>query len=232
MSLDDTGLSLWEKKRPPLAMLVAAKVTEMLGAHLPAETQAPFLALSEALCGWWPARKPNGKVIYENEYAACLDAAGDDPKLAPILGGANMQMAGLLNAASRCFPSDAYDGLDEKDFIALLRGGAKVGRLPVTQLDARLKYLLENIREPWPKLVERAGRMRWQRGNAWGKLDKRLRGLASLADLGGTSSWHDVGGQRALRIELGGTKRIAMLSAEELETLKKVIPSSVPADAP
>jgi hypothetical protein len=59
----------------------------------------------------------------------------------------------------------------------------------------------------------------------WSKLDKRVRTLASLADLGATSTWIDVSGQHALRLELETQKRIAMLSPEEIDALRRVIPT-------
>lgn len=230
MSLDDTGRVLWEMKKPPLAMLVAGKVSGLLMGDLSAEAQAPFVALSQALTAWWPRRQTLPKVIYDKEFRACLDAyTSYEPqaKMQPALNAAYVQMAALLKAAPTSLPRDDYYDMDEENFRALLRDGAKVGRLPVSQLEARLQFLLEHVKEPWPELVARAERMSWVRSAHWSKLDKRLRQLAALADLGGNSSWPNVGGKQALRIELEGTARIAMLTSEELDALRKVIPSIV-----
>lgn len=211
-------------------MLVAAKASDMIGAQLSADIQAPFFSLSKALLDWWPSRKPEPKQIYDTEFSACLVVYNENepaPKMQPILQGAYLQMAALLKVAPRSLPAGDFYSLDEDDFLKLLRDAAKAGRLPIAQFEARLKHLLEHEKEQWPKLVARANRMSWVRGESWSKLSKRLRALASLADLGAVSSWADVAGQRALQIELDGTKRIAMLSSEELASLRNVIPTIV-----
>jgi hypothetical protein len=228
MSLEETGLSVWELETTPLAILVAAKATDMVGARLSAGARAPFLALSEAIIDWWPRRTIEPELIYEREFRACLEAyAATEPPapLQPVLTGAYVQMAALLKVAPRSLPAEGYYDLDEKDFSKLLRDAAKVGRLPVGQLEARLRHLLERAKDPWRELVARAGRMSWTAGAPWSKLDKRLRALASLADLGATSTWTIVSDQRALEIQLDGTRRIAILSAAEIEALRAVIPA-------
>lgn len=228
MSLDETGLKVWNVGRPPLMMLVAAKASEMLGAQFSAEIQAPFISLSKALLDWWPKRETKPEVIYDNEFSACLDVYGDNEpatKMQPLLKGAYLQMAGLLRVAPRSLPTNDFYRLDESDFQLFLRDTAKAGRLPVAQLEARLKFLLDHQKEPWHQLVAHASRMRWTRGMPWSKLDKRVRTLASLADLGATSTWIDVSGQHALRLELETQKRIAMLSPEEIDALRRVIPT-------
>ena len=73
--------------------------------------------------------------------------------------------------------------------------------------------------------VARADRMYWGRQAPLGKLDKRVRDLVELADLGAKWSWAQVGTQQALRLELDAVKRIAVLSAEELAALRGVIPA-------
>lgn len=227
MSLDDTGLVVWEANRPPLVMLVTGRLTEMLASELPPADQAPFLALARALEAWWPRRRPAPKEIYENEFQACVAAAeGYAPaaKMQPVLRAANLQMAAWTLVAPRTLPPDPFKELGEDDFRKLLRDAAKVTKLPIAQFEARLKHLLEHVKEPWPDLVARAGRMHWGKQERWGKLSKRVRDLVSLSDLGALVSWSDVGGKRALRLELGGTKRVAMLDPEELGALVRIIP--------
>ncbi len=227
MSLDDTGLVVWETKRPPLVLLVTGRLTEMLAADLPAEDQAPFLALARAIEAWWPRRRPAPPEIYENEFRACVaacDAYEPAAKMQPALAGANLQMAALALVAPRTLPPADFKGMDAEDFREMLRDAAKVTKLPIAQFEARLKHLLENVKEPWPDLVARAARMHWGKQERWGKLPKRVRDLVSLADLGALISWSDVTGKRAIRLELGGTKRVAMLDAEELEELTRIIP--------
>ena len=225
MSLDGTVLSVWQIKRPPLTMLVAGRATAMFAASLPDEARAPFEALTNALEAGWPRKKREPEDIYANEFAACFDAVEAHPAAAPAMKGAYMQMVGLLKVAPRTLPPDEYYQLAEEDFIALLRDAAKVAKLPLAQLQARLDYLLEHQKDKWPDLVARADRMYWGRQAPWGKLDKRVRDLVELADLGAKWSWAQVGTQQALRLELDAVKRIAVLSAEELAALRGVIPA-------
>lgn len=56
MSIDDTGRSVWETKRPPLAILMAGRATAMLSSRLAANLRTPFDALSQALEEWWPEK--------------------------------------------------------------------------------------------------------------------------------------------------------------------------------
>lgn len=227
MSLDDTGLVVWGTQRPPLVLLVTGRLTEMLASDLPAGDQAPFLALARAIEAWWPRRRPAPTAILENEFNACIaacDAYEPAAKMQPALAGANLQMAALALVAPRTLPPSDFKGMDEEDFREMLRDAAKATKLPIAQLEARLKHLLDNAKEPWPDLVARAERMHWGKQPRWGKLSKRVKDLAALADLGALASWSDVSGKRALRLELGGTKRVAMLDAEELAELTRVIP--------
>lgn len=226
MSLDDSGKSLWQIKRPPLAMLFAGRATAMLTSRLPAEGRAPFDALSQALSGW-----PNGEgdpnSICEKEFAHCLEAVGahETEGMKAAMTGAYVQMAALLMAKPRSLPAGGYYEMDEEDFLKLLRAAAKASRLPVAQLESRMKLLIDHKNERWPKLIALVDKMRWDRGAPWGKLDKRVRALAALADLGATWSWSAVGGQQVLCLELDGTRRISALKPEELAALKVVIPS-------
>lgn len=225
MSLDDTGLKVWQTTKPPLAMLVAGRATEMVGSPLPEPARAPFSALARAIEAWWPKKARNPEDIYANEFAACLAVMEEHKAAAAAMKGAYVQMAALLKVAPRTLPADGYYDLGEEDFIALLREAAKVAKLPIAQLQARLEHLLEHPKEKWPQLVARADRMHWGRSAPWGKLDGRVRDLASLADLGASWSWSQVGQQQALRLELDAIKRIAVLSAEELAALRAVIPA-------
>jgi hypothetical protein len=67
--------------------------------------------------------------------------------------------------------------------------------------------------------------MRWERGAPWGKLDKRVRDLAALADLGAEWSWSMIGTQHVLQLRLDGTKQSAVLRPEELAALQAVFPA-------
>ena len=226
MSVDDTARSIFATKRPPLGLLVAGRATEMLASSLDEETRAAFDALARALEGWWPDKDRDAEDIYHEELGACVAMAeAKGSALAPALHGANVQMRAFLEVRPKSLPAGVYYDMDAEDLVKLLRDGAKAIKLPLAQLDARLKLLLENKKEKWPKLVERTRRMRWSKGAPWGKLDKRVRDLASLADLGAAASWQQVGTQSALRLELDDIKRITVLKPEELDALRAVVPS-------
>jgi len=227
MALDDTAREVFAVTRPPLGMLVAGRATEMLASKLDEAQRAPFEDLARALEAWWPGRKREPSDIYENEFRACLELEGEK-KVAAVedaLLGAYVQMNALLRLRPKSLPAGGFYGIGEEEFVAVLRDGAKATRLPLAQLDARLKMILERKKEKWPALVERTRRMRWDRGPAWGKLDKRILQLAQLADLGAKATWSKVGAQDALRLELDDVKRITVLKPEELEALRAVIPT-------
>lgn len=226
MSVDDTARSIFATKRPPLGLLVAGRATEMLAAGLDDEARATFDALAKALEGWWPDKARDAEEIFHNELAACVAAAeAGGVAFAPAMHAANVQMRAFLEVRPKSLPAGVYYDMDAENLVKALRDGAKAIKLPLAQLDARLKLLLENKKDKWPKLVERTRRMRWSKGAAWGKLDKRVRDLASLADLGAAASWQQVGAQSALRLELDDIKRITVLKPEELEALRAVVPS-------
>ncbi len=227
MGIDDTALTIWQTTKPPLGLLMAGRATEMLAAPLSEPLRAPFGALFDALAGWWPRRARATQEIYEHEFRACLDVGTAHEEANPALTGAYVQMTALLKLAPRSLPRDRFYDMGEEDFAMLLRQAAKATRLPLAQLDARLSFVLERAkeREPWTALIARTARMRWERGAPWGKLDKRIRDLASLADLGAEASWVTVGAQKALELRLDGTKRTTVLQPEELAALQSVIPS-------
>ncbi len=226
MSLDDTARAVFAEKRPPLGLLLAGRATEMLAAPLTDAQRAPLERLTEALEAWWPDKKRDAEDIHKVEVAAVLEAAREDEAaFAAPLRGVHVQLNAFLQVRPRSLPPGDYYDLGADDFVAVLRDGAKATRLPLAQLDARLKLIVEHKKEKWPLLVARTRRMSWARGRAWGKLDKRVLELARLADLGAEATWSKVGSQDALRLELDDIKRITVLKPEELEALRAVIPS-------
>lgn len=225
MSLDDTALSVFSTHRPPLGLLVAGRATDMLATRLDETQRAPFEALTRALEGWWPHKSPDAEKIYAEKFTACLEQAGEGADHQAVMRSAHVQLRALLEVRPKSLPPGPHYDMGPEDFVAVLREGAKVVRLPLAQLDARLKLLLERKKEKWPKLVERTRRMSWDRGVSWGKLDKRVKALAAIADLGAHASWVKVGAQSALRLELDDIKRITVLEPEELEQLRGVIPT-------
>lgn len=226
MSLDDIGREVWSSIKPPLALLVASRMTEMLASPLPEPSRDAFHALSRALLAWWPKREREPKDLYEHEFAACVEAASASGASAiPARTGAYVQMAALLALAPRSLPADGFYDLREDAFLELLGQAAKTSRLPRAQLEARLAFLLERKREPWPALVARSARMRWERSAPWGKLEKRVRELAAFADLGAESSWSKIGDQDVLQLRVDGTRRTAALRPDELAALRTIIPT-------
>ena len=142
--------------------------------------------------------------------------------------GVYLQMAGLLDhLPRRSLPHDRYDRLRAADFALWLREVAKIGRLPLAQVEARLKLFLDH-RKSWTDLNASAGRMRWGRSNKWSKLPKRVRPLASLVDLGATRTWVSMDGQKLMQFQLEGAKRISNLDPEELAALDDLFPNTDP----
>ncbi len=140
--------------------------------------------------------------------------------------GVYFQIAGLLaHLPPRSLPHELYHRVREADFSPWLRAVAKVGRLPLTQVDARLKLFLEH-RKSWADLVACAGRMRWGRSNRWSKLSKRIRPLAGLVDLGATRTWISMEGQELMEFELEGRKRISRMDPEEVAALDALFPTN------
>lgn len=227
MSLDETGKSVWQTKETPLVMFVASRLTKIAAVSLPPAAQETFGALSETLVAWWPKCERQPTELHEQEYSACLRAYENyqpAAKMEPALTGAYLQMAGLLRwIPFRCLPADRYYEMREADFLSWLRIVAKIGRLPVAQLEARLKLFLDH-RKSWSDLIVCADRMHWGRSGKWSKLSYRARDVAKLADLGATASWISIEGQKALQLELDGIKRIAVLNSEELASLESLIP--------
>ena len=228
MSLDDTASTLWGHKTKALPLLVTAYASRLVVADLPTEAQQPFLALSRVTAAWWPGRQPEPRAIHDNEFMACMklyDGFEPAAKMHPSLHAAYLQLEALSKLAPHSPPNEVHQ-VGEPEFRQMLRHASKVGRLPVAQLDLRLKSLLASVREPWPSVVARIERMSWVKSAPWGKLDKRLRTVASLADIGMTK-WTDVGGRKALRVEADDTTRIAILTPEELASLRVVVPSVI-----
>ncbi len=229
MSLDETGQQVWNTRETPLSTFAASRLTQMAAAQLPQEIQDTFGALSAVVEAWWPRRDWPGKEIYEKEFAACLETYnqnGAPAKMELAMSGACFQMAGLSqHVPIQLLPPDRIAQMREPDFLLWLRAVAKAGRLPLAQLDARLKALLER-RKSWADLKACADRMNWGRSGKWNKLPKRARPLAALADLGATRTWITMGDQKLLQFELDGIKRISALTGDELAALNILFPET------
>ena len=227
MSLDETGQEVWNTKGTPLATFVSSRLTQMAAATLSPAVQETFAALSAAVESWWPKLDRPGKELYEGEFAACLDAYKKHESAAKIelaMTGACFQMAGLRKYVPiQGLPPERLDQISEAEFLLWLRAVAKAGRLPLAQLDARLKRLLEQHKS-WSNLKACADKMNWGRSGKWNKLPKRARPLAALADLGATRKWITMGDQKLLEFELDGIKRISVLTDEEVEALEVLFP--------
>ena len=82
-------------------------------------------------------------------------------------------------------------------------------------------------RKSWANLKVYADRMNWGRSGKWSQLSKRARPLAALADLGATRKWITMGHQKLLQFELDSTKRISVLTEEEIAALDALFPATL-----
>jgi hypothetical protein len=230
-SLDETAHTLWNTPRPPLGLLGAVCCGRAAAADLSEQDRAPFETLATTLLGWWPVKRRSLREICEKEFAACMDHYGRAERAQPLqlaLEAAQHQMAAamLLSPGTMRFHDlGVQDVLDENTFTKLVRALAKKTHTDLELWKGRLEYLLAPSSDTWPMLVERAGRMGLTRPMPQAsKLPKPLRELARLSDLGAVASWSQVGPRHALLLQLGTTKRTAMLDDEQRAMLIAALP--------
>jgi hypothetical protein len=230
-SLDDTLRTLWNTPRPPLGLLAAVCCGRVANADLTPEERAPFEALGSALLAWWPVKKRPLREVVMDELGRCHDLYGNAESTARLqlaLDAVHHQVAAamLLQPGSvRLHDLGVQDALDETSFIKLVRGLAKHTRTDLELWKGRMEHLVAGAAEPWPAQVDRAARMRLDRPmHAASQLPKPLRELARLADLGATASWSMMGPRHALLLQLGTTKRTAMLDDEARAALLAALP--------
>lgn len=232
-SLDETTNTIFATVKPPLGLLATIGCGRAARADLPPEDAAPFEALSAALAAWWPSKKRPLRDILEKELGACLDHYGKATNAQPLqlaLDAAYHQMATAVALAPGSVRVHEL-GVDyvpsAESFTKLVRALAKQTRTDLELWKARMEHLLASAgtTEPWPALLEREGRMGWARPMQRAtKLPKPLRELARLSDLGASSSWSMMGPKHALLLQLGTTKRTAVLDEEQRETLIEALP--------
>lgn len=229
-SIDITTRALWGTKEPALGLLAAASCARAACVGLSPEEAAPFEALAAALLSWWPARKRSPDELYKTEFTACLVARESGPeRLRLPMEAAYLEMAALLRLDPRSLPADGFYDLGEDDFVALVRKVAKAERTDLELWKARFEAMLEAKSSPWPELVARAGRMGFGRDlSKLRELPEPLEGVARFAALGAVWSWSMMGPKHALRLELGSTKRIAVLDDAQRATLLSVLPWLAP----
>jgi hypothetical protein len=131
----------------------------------------------------------------------------------------------LQPSSLRLFELGKEEDLSDETFAKLVRALAKHTRTDLELWKARMEHLLAGTSEPWPALVERAARIGLGRPmQQASKLPKPLRELARLSDLGATATWTMMGTKHALLLQLGTTKRTAVLDDEQRATLVAALP--------
>ena len=225
-NLDDLARTIWNTKKPALGLLAAAGAQRAACLSLEAEERAPFEAMTGTLLAWWPKQKASPTELYEGSFPACQavrDTAGDRARLA--MDAAYLQMAALLRLDPRSLPAEGPYNLREDDFVALVRRLAKANHTDLELWKGRFAGLLEAASEPWVALIARAGRMGFGRNvPKLRELAAPLNDLARSIDAGAVTSWSQMGPKHALRLEMGTTKRIAMLDDEQKATLIAALP--------
>ncbi len=225
-NLDDVSRTIWNTKKPALGLLATAGAQRAACMALDDAERAPFEALTNALLSWWPKQKASPTELYEAHFPACQavrEAAGDRARLA--MDAAYLQMAALLKLDPRSLPADGPYNLREDDFVALVRRLAKANHTDLELWKGRFSGLLEASDQPWDALVARAARMGFGRAiPKLSSLPSPLNDLARTIDLGAVTSWSQMGPKHALRLELGTTKRIAMLDDDQKASLIAALP--------
>lgn len=225
-NLDDVAKTIWNTKKPALGLLAATGAQRAACLALEPEERAPFEALSGTLLGWWPKQKASPTELYEGSFPACQamrEQVGDRARLA--MDAAYLQMAALLKLDPRSLPADGPYNLREDDFVALVRRLAKANHTDLELWKGRFAGLLEASDQPWEALIARADRMGFGRNvPKLRDLPAPLNDLARTVDLGAVTSWSQMGPKHALRLELGSTKRIAMLDDEQKAALIAALP--------
>jgi len=225
-NLDDVARTIWNTKKPALGLLAAAGAQRAACLSLEAEERAPFEAMTATLLAWWPKQKASPTELYEGSFPACQavrETAGDRARLA--MDAAYLQMAALLRLDPRSLPAEGPYNLREDDFVALVRRLAKANHTDLELWKGRFAGLLDVSDQPWEALIARTSRMGFGRNvPKLRELPAPLNDLARLIDSGALTSWSQMGPKHALRLEMGSTKRIAMLDDEQRAALIAALP--------
>jgi hypothetical protein len=235
-SLDEITQTLWDTKRPALNLLASTGCARAAATVLSAEERAPFDALSAALLAWGTDRKRAPRDILQAAFVPCQDLYGSSPehvRLVPAMESAHHQMEALRMLAPGSITLHelgAQDGYDAASLTKLVRILAKLTKTDLETWKGRFDYLLSFTTlsakdAAWPELVAKTARIGFDRPMRGVKeLGKSLQELARVSDLGATSSWSTMGPKHALTLQLGTTKRTAMLDDEQRASLLQVLP--------
>jgi hypothetical protein len=232
-SLDETTRTLWSTLTPPLGLLAAVGCTTAASADLAPEDRAPYDALSAAVLAWWPEKKRVPREIASTELGACIEHDGRAATRSPLaLSAAFHQMTALMLLVPGSARFDALGSDDTPDadsFVKLVRQIAKHTHTDLELWKNRFEHLLSfhetTARSAWPTIVQSASRIGFDRPmRRASKLPKPLVDLARLSDLGATSSWSAMGSKHALVLQLGSSKRTAMLDDAQRTALVDALP--------
>lgn len=235
-SLDETTATVWATTKPAIGLLATSGCARAAATALSTEERVPFEALSAAILAWWPQKKRPPREILQNEYTACLDlfgAATDSARLEPALEAAQHQMEAMrvLVPASFTFHElGTAQPCDAESLTKLVRRLAKLTKTDLELWKGRFEYFLSftELSGPdaaWPELVAKTARMGFDRPmRGLKELSKSLQELARSSDLGAFASWSTMGPKHALTLQLGKTKRTAMLDDEQRAALVAALP--------
>lgn len=235
-SLDVVTAQLWATPKPALCLLATAGCARAAAAALTPEERAPFEALSAATLAWWPLKKRTARDILEKEYAACLDvfgAATESARLEPALEAAQHEMEAMRFLAPGTLTYHEVgtkEPLDGASLTQLVRRLAKLTKTDLELWKGRFEYFLSftDLSGPdaaWPELVAKTARIGFDRPmRGLKELSKPLQELAKSSDLGAVASWSTMGPKHALTLQLGKTKRTAMLDDEQRAALIAALP--------
>ena len=235
VSLTELTLKLWQHPKLPVAALAAQHAARATLHHIDEPHRAVFDAGVARLVAWWEQRRSHSLLDAWNEASSKPkqirdELKGNARKAADICVRALYLQAANLERVSRGrrkLPADCY-ATEDGDFEKLLRDAIKLhAPTQVRDFTRRLEVLDELARAgEWSHVVSAAQRMGWTDLLAGMRnLAPRLRDLAEALDAGGAPEIIDVGGRPALRVTMsGGARRVGVLSDEETDALRAVIP--------
>lgn len=225
-NLDVTAKALWNTKDLPLGLLAATCTARAARYGLTDEERAPFEALDAALLSWWPKKQRAPDEIDQTEFAACVAALEQNENVRLALDASYQQMAAMLRLDTRSMSRDAFYNLGEDQFVALVRRVAKAEHTDLELWKSRFEALLETPKgTKWSDVCARAEKMGFGKDLSSVKLlAEPLQALGRFSTLGASHSWSMMGQKHALRLEVGSTKRIAMLDDAQKATLIEAMP--------
>ncbi len=235
VSLTDLSLTLWQHPKMPVAALVAQYAARLSLEKIDEARRDAFDASLTALIGWWPERRKRSlREVWDEAHAEPMRVrdelkgvprrAADVCVRALYLQASNLERSGR---GRRELPPDCYT-VEQGDFESLLRDAIRLHRHTQVRDLVRRMTVLEELasKRTWSDVVSAAEQMGWTRLQPGiRKLAPRLRDLAEALDAGATAEITEMGGRAALRVTMiAGTRRVGVLSDDEMQALRAVVP--------